>query len=66
MYSIHRFIPQSLIFNSPLHPNFHNQGATPAASLVELAAQADVLVTMLPATQHVTTVMEGAVLPNAK
>ena len=54
--------------DSPINaftPNPH-QGATPAASLAELAAQVDVLVTMLPATQHVTAVMEGAVLPNAK
>jgi hypothetical protein len=41
-------------------------GAAAASSLDELARQADVIITMLPATQHVKTVVEGHLLPNVK
>lgn len=54
------------LIHPPTTQTNKTQGAQPAASLEKLASQADVLVTMLPATQHVTAVLEGSVLPNAK
>lgn len=42
------------------------QGMTPAASAAEAVNDADVVVTMLPAGQHVTDVYTQAVLPNAR
>ena len=41
-------------------------GCTPAASAAEAVRDADVVITMLPAAQHVRAVFENDVAPNAK
>ncbi len=44
----------------------HGAGCTPAGSAAEAVAEADVVITMLPAGAHVRQVYADSVLPNAK
>lgn len=60
---------QSLIvhdLNQSAVKSLQSQGASIATTLDDLALKADVIITMLPATQHVKKVIEGTLIQKAR